>query len=117
MTYVLLAVYVICSALGMVLIKSGGQTTGLNFDKIGFGMQFSWIFLLGAVLYILSFLLWMIILQRFPLTYISPVSYGILFVVMAIFSYFVLNETLNLTQIIGTVMIIGGVLICTIGKK
>lgn len=117
MTYILLLVYIFCSAFGMVLIKSGGQTTGLNIDKVGLGMQFSWVFILGAILYILSFLLWMVILQKFPLTYISPVSYGILFVVTAIVSYFVLKETLSLMQILGIAMIIGGVIVSTIGKK
>lgn len=117
MTYLLLATYVICSALGMILIKGGGQAVGLNIDKIGFGIKCSWVFILGISLYMLSFILWTIILQKFPLTYISPISYGVLFVVTAILSYFILNETMNVTQVIGIIMIIGGTIIATIGRN
>lgn len=116
MTYLLLVIYVICSALGMILIKSGGQAVGLNIDKIGLGIKCSWVFILGVSLYLLSFILWTIILQKFSLTYISPISYGILFVVTAILSYFMLNETMNVTQVIGVIMIIVGVIVASMGK-
>lgn len=114
MTYIIFILYIICSALGMVLIKLGGQNTQIRLSHLGLQFQFSWLFFLGAFLYILSFLLWMYILQRFSLTYISPLAYGIMFVVMAILSYFILNETMSGLQILGLILILGGVLISSI---
>lgn len=117
MMYLLFIIYIICSALGMVLIKNGGLSTGIDLNKVGIGFNFSWMFLVGTILYVASFILWMIILQKFPLTYISPISYGIMFIVMSILSYFILSETITAMQIVGIITIIIGVVICTIGKQ
>ena len=73
-------------------------------------------YLLGIVFYLLSFILWMFILQLFNLTYISPVAYGITYIFIMIFSFIFLNERISKEQIIGVFLIIIGILIASIKK-
>jgi drug/metabolite transporter (DMT)-like permease len=116
-SYLLLIIYVVASSLGMVLIKKGGSNTKIIVSKLNFDIQISWIFIIGICLYILSFLLWIFILQMFPLTYISPVAYGLVFIFIAVFSYLFLSSSITKLQLISAILIISGIVIGTIGTK
>ena len=116
-SYLILALYVIASSLGMVLIKKGGTTSIINFNKLNFKIQLSWVFIIGIMLYVVSFILWIFILQKFTLTYISPVAYGLTFIFIAIFSYLFLQTTISKSQIVSAALIILGIIIGTISPK
>ena len=112
-SYLFVLLYVIISSLGMVLIKKGGLSTEVSIDigKVSFSV--SWAFIIGVILYALSFLLWILILQLFPLTYISPVAYGLVFISVAILSYFIQNIKITREQLLGAVIIVLGILIAS----
>ncbi len=112
-SYILLAIYIIFSSLGMVLIKSGASNSDISIKDNIFNMHVSLTFILGLLLYIVSFILWIFILQKFPLTYISPVSYGLVYIAIAIFSFLILNTIITKAQIIGAVFIIIGIFIAS----
>lgn len=101
----------------MVLIKKGGSSSKFVINKSDLGIQISWIFILGIMLYILSFLLWIYILQQFQLTYISPVAYGLSFIFIALFSYLILKSPISKIQIVSALLIISGIALGTIGTK
>lgn len=111
--WILLLLYVLTSSLGMVFIKKGGTNTSFSLDKGNFQIQLSWLILCGIIIYLLSFILWMIILQLFNLTYISPVAYGIVYIFIIIFSYILLNESIHKQQLIGAALIIVGIFIAS----
>ncbi|MHA1820354.1 MAG: DMT family transporter [Promethearchaeota archaeon] len=66
------------------------------------------IWLIGWILSTIQWYIWLIALNFAPLSLITPMM-GIGLVVLAIFSYFYLNEKISLTEIIGIVFIIIGV--------
>lgn len=117
MMYILLLCYLICGSLGMVLTKYGGKQSELHILKSGFTANVHWLFMLGLVLYVISFILWIIVLQKFRLTYISPIAYGITFILLIGFSAVILHEKITTQQIIGAAMIIGGVIVASIPPK
>ncbi len=108
-----LLIYVLASAMGMVLMKKGGHDTQFTLSKSVFGFQITWMMIFGIIFYIVSFLLWMYILQLFNLTYISPVAYGITYIFIMIFSRIFLGEHINKTQIIGVALIICGIIVAS----
>lgn len=116
-SYLLFLIYVLASSLGMVLIKKGGGFSKIIINKHNFGLNISWIFAIGILLYLFSFILWIFILQRFPITYISPIAYGLTFIFIAIFSYLFLQSTITKSQLISAIIIILGITIGTIGSK
>lgn len=109
--YFLLAVYVLASSLGMVLIKKGGGVSTINITSSNFTAKISYICLLGLVLYIVSFMIWIIIIQQFSLTYISPVAYRLTFISIAVFSYSLLGQPITKMQLLGAIIIVVGIVI------
>lgn len=108
-----LVVYVICSSLGMILINSVGDKNLFLVTKVGISIDISWKFFLGLFLYVLSFVLWIYVLQVFPVSYISPVSYGLVFVSILILSCTLFDSVINIKQIVGGIIIILGVWIAS----
>jgi drug/metabolite transporter (DMT)-like permease len=100
----------------MVLIKLGGKDSLLNANRAFLNIQINYIFLLGIFLYILSFVLWIYILQKFQVSFISPIAYGLTFVAIAVFSNMFLKEVLSVPQFIGAGLIIGGVFVSLLGS-
>lgn len=112
--FLLLLVYSVFSALGMVLIKKGGKRSGVsNLDK-RLTINLDYKLFIGILLYIISFILWILILQIFPIVYISPIGYGLNFIFTAIFAFIFLGEKVNSKEIIGVVTIIIGVILVSV---
>ncbi|MCP1223389.1 EamA family transporter [Sebaldella sp. S0638] len=114
--YILLALYLLLSTLGMVLIKIGGENLNIAFTKSYFGFQFGWISMFGVVFYLVSFILWIIILSKYNLSYISPIASGLAYVLIIVFSRFLLKENISNYQWLGIIVILLGVILMNIKK-
>lgn len=117
MIWFIFVLYVVVSATGMVLVKYGGKLSIFRLGGHTLDFQIHPIFLIGLCLYIISFLLWMYILQKFEISFISPVATGIVFIAIAVMSAVVLHEHVTLMRVIGGIIIIGGVFVASIGAK
>lgn len=117
MGIILTLIYAVIGSLGMVLIRMGGINSNFIFFQGNINISVSNILLIGFMLYFISFFLWIIILQKFNLTYISPISYGITFIATSIFSNILLHETIYGKQYIGVILIIIGVIIISCSKR
>ena len=113
---IFLVLYLLLSTLGMVFIKMGGNNVNILFSKTIFSIQLSWISILGIVFYITSFILWIGILSKYNLSYISPIASGMAYVLIILFSKFILKENISLFQMIGIAVILIGVILMNIKK-
>lgn len=109
-----LIIYVLASSLGMILIKKGGAESKLLFTNHNFECAISWVAIVGIILYVISFLIWIYILNAFTLTYISPIAYGLVYISIAIFSYYILGVALTKAEIVGAFFIITGIFIANL---
>ena len=110
--YILTAVYVLFTTGGLVCLKLGEDLslslkTGINF-KLGY------ITLLGFILYIGSFLMWQKLLTTYDLSYIVPITTGIVQIVVLIASYFIFHETITITNLVGIVFVTIGIVLISI---
>lgn len=117
MGIILVILYSIIGSLGMVLIRLGGITSNVLIEQLNVRFNISILLLIGILVYFISFFLWMIILQKFNLTFISPIAYGLTFLFTSLFSYFLLGEVIIGIQYIGVILIIIGVVIISVFKK
>lgn len=117
MMWIIFIIYVFSSSLGMVLIKQGGEKTSMKIIENGFQLSINTYFIMGIFLFLLSFFLWVLILQHFKLTFISPVAYGLTFLMLSFFAYVMLNEQVTIYNLIGAALIICGVVISYIGTN
>ena len=92
-----------------ILEKESNKKCGINF-KIGY------ITLLGFILYIGSFLMWQKLLTTYDLSYIVPITTGIVQVVVLLVSYFIFKEAITLTNLTGIIFVIVGIILISIKK-
>ncbi len=89
----------------------------LLLDKSGFNLSLSWMLVLGAVLYVLSFLLSMIVMKGMNLSVFYPLSAGLIYVVVCVMSILVLKEKPSIFQMIGMTVILAGIIVMNLGKS
>lgn len=117
MKFILIAIYIILTISGLILMKKGGNpgTISMQNGEMNFGINL--ISLLGFICYICSFLLFTRIVVMFDLSYIMPICTGIVQVLTLIASYFVFKEQISKQGIIGACLVIIGIIIMNIKNK
>ena len=108
------AIYLLFSISGITLVKLGGNnpTIFLNFAKIQ--LQLSWLSIAGIFCYGISFLLFMYILPKYDLSYITPLTTGLTQILLLIVAFLVFRENISVTRIIGVLTIVAGIYILNI---
>lgn len=114
--FIILFFYLIFSVSGIILVKIGGSNFSLNLSKSDLKIQFEWVSLLGMIFYIFSFLLWMIIIPRFNLSFIVPLSVGLVQILVLFAAIFILKEKVNFLNLLGVLTIIVGIILLNIKK-
>lgn len=103
-TWVLVLVAVLCNASAQVLMKRGGVTHAGDWHE--------WITpsLVGAAaLYVVSFAITPVVYARMPLSLISPLMAGAIFVLISIASVLLFSESLNTMRILGMAFVFAGI--------
>ena len=112
-----LIVYVCLSATALTLIKLGlGKDSTLLLDKGGFNLNLSWMLVGGALMYVVSFCLSMVVMKGMDLSLFYPLSAGMIYVVVCLLSFLVLKEKITTTQLIGMIVILAGIVIMNLKK-
>ena len=110
----LVGVYIILAILGLILMKYGQNTGSIVIEQGSIIFSINWISLLGLISYILSFLLYTKIVVTFDLSFIVPVTAGIVQVLTLVFGIMLFNETISVLSIIGVVLVIAGIVLMNI---
>lgn len=102
----------ILSSSGILLMKLGGDS--LKFiTKEQLGFKIGYVTLAGFACYLLSFLLWQKILCLFDVSYIVPITAGIIQIITLILAIIFLKESFSVQSIIGVLVVIIGVVLIT----
>jgi len=117
MKYLLVLIYIFVTSVGMIFIKKGSESIEFKIISGNISIHFTLQFIIGLLLYVISFLLWVLILRNFKVTYISPIVFGLVFVLISILSYFMLNDRIEVLNIIGFIFIFLGVLISSLSRS
>ena len=116
MFYILYILYLLLTCLGLIFLKMGGQSTDIKISEFIFSMQIDCKFVIGLICYVISFLLYIVVLQKRDLSYIYPLSAGIVNVVSVMVGVIVLKEKISLTGYLGIAAIIIGVVLLNIKR-
>ena len=115
MKYILIAIYICLTTGGLFFMKSGGDSLSLAF-KNGITFKIGYITTIGFLLYICSFLLWQKLLATYDLSYIVPITTGIVQVIVLLLSTFYFKENINTLNIIGIILVIIGIILISIKR-
>ena len=115
--YILIAVYLIFSLAGVFLFKIGCQKEFLVSVSTGiFSLNISLISIMGLLSYVCSFLMYMFLISKFDMTYIVPVTTGITYILTFILAVLIFKEAITVNKVIGSVLILAGVLVINMKK-
>ncbi len=117
MNIVLTLIYACLAVGGLTCFKLGAQNElSLQVTAAAFSIKVSWLSLLGILMYVCSFLVYMSLIAKSELSYITPVSSAVVYILTMLVSYFILHEGFDLYKILGIVLILGGVVLMNIKK-
>lgn len=108
--------YIILTVSGLTLFKLGSSANFVHFTVNHLEMQCSLLSLLGIFCYGCSFILWLVIIKHKSLSYIFPVTNGIITLLTLISGIALLHESIQIPQIIGIIFIIIGVILINLFK-
>ena len=112
MDKLLIISYVLTTAGGLVLLKLG--TSGAGFISIidgKFALNSSALTIIGILLYGISFLLYIILISKYSLGYIVPLTTALVYSLVFLASYFVFKEGFTAVKLLAIVLIMGGVIL------
>ena len=111
----LTVIYIIFTTLGLTMFKLGGNSFTISF-KNGFSFNMGYLTLLGFIFYLASFLLWQKLLGTFDLSYIVPITTGIVQVIIILIGWLFFKEKLMVQNLIGIIFVIVGIILISIKK-
>ena len=109
MIYFAVFIYLCCSVGGLTLVKVGAEHNNFALNPEFFNLSLSYATLIGLCLYVVSFVMWIVIVQKFNLSYIQPITTGLSYILIIAASIFILKESISLFQWIGLAFILIGV--------
>lgn len=109
---IFLIFYLLFTMGGIIFIKIGGND--LNFSLIpSINFNISYVMLLGFFLYFLSFFMWQKLLILFDITFIGPLTAGLVQIMILLVGIFLFKEKLNIINICGIFIIVFGIVLVT----
>lgn len=115
---IIVAIYAIFTVTGLICYKYG---TNINFDislkNSNLGVNVHIVAIIGLCFYIVSFLLYILVLPKFNLTDIMPIISAITTIAIYILSVWILGEEVTIQKIIGAIIITAGVFIMSFKFK
>lgn len=111
MEIILIVIYLILTISGLVLMKKGGNPGSFAVEEGTANFGISLVSLAGFICYIGSFLLFTRLVVMFDLSYIMPLSTGIVQILSLIASKFVFKEEISIYGIIGASLVIIGIIV------
>ena len=100
--------YFIFTLSGLTLMKYDKLGLNLSFDKSVFSLNFGLPFILGAVSYIISFFIYIMLVRKYDLSYLLPFVNGIVIISSTLIGIFLFKEVISPVKIIGIVLIVAG---------
>ena len=110
MKIVLLLVYLCFTVSGLVLMKLGGNSGQIAVNEGIFHFNISLVSALGFFCYLCSFLIFTQLVLMFDLSYIMPVTAGVVQVLTLIAAKIIFKEQMSIQAIIGATLVIIGVI-------
>lgn len=107
--YILLISSMTLAVLGQIFFKKGIASSALSPNILSILQTiFTPYVFFGFFIYGLSSIVWLFVLQRFPLSVAYP-SLALTYIIVAVLSTFIFKESLNFEKIIGILLIFIGV--------
>jgi multidrug transporter EmrE-like cation transporter len=119
MKIILGLIYILTSTSGLILFKygSGKMETFFAFKNGAVQFQMNFASVLGLFLYVASFVIFMTLVAKHDVSFLLPILTGCANILVFWGAAFFLREKISVMTIVGTLLVVSGVLIMNIGKR
>ena len=112
MQKILMMVYVLFSVSGVVCFKLGSSITlAVELTNTFFSIKISWLSVAGLALYVISFLIYMVLVSKNDLSYLVPVMTGAVYLMTLLSSVVIFKENLQFLHVVGSALILIGLVL------
>jgi len=114
----LMGLYVFLTVSGLILYKLGSDSSQIGVIAKGIlSLQISFTAIIGLFCYIGSFTIYLFLVSRNALSFLFPVITGVVYVSVLTASVFILKEKVTLISLIGSMLILIGVILVVFKGK
>ena len=111
MNWLLIISYIVLSVAGQILFKYGANKRfSFSYISGSINISISWISIVGAMCYVASFLLFLLLLSKYDLSRINPILVGLTYILALAAAVMILRESITVVQIFGIILILAGIL-------
>ena len=114
MKYALIPIYLVLTILGLIFMKLGGNPGQISVKDGNFLLSMSTVSLIGFICYIGSFLLFTRLVVMFDISWIYPITAGIVQIATLISAYVIFKEDISVLGVIGIILVIVGIVVMNI---
>lgn len=111
MLYLIMLLYFCFTAGGLILMKLGVDGVKLSITSKFFSLSLTWQYLIGVLFYILSFILFTVLISKMKLGNIYSISVGVVYILVMLLSWLILKEKMTVHSIIGALLVLIGIVI------
>ncbi len=112
MNCLLIISYIVLSVAGQILFKYGvNKKFSFSYMSGSINISINWISIIGAMCYVASFLLFLLLLSKYDLSRINPILVGLTYILALVAAVMVLKESITAVQMFGIVFILAGILL------
>jgi len=108
---ILFGIYIILSASGLFLMKLGFEGSAVAISRNLLKIDVNPVLLLGMLCYIASFFMFIYIVGKNNISYIFPISAGIMNIVTFALGALVLKEPVSVYSVLGVALVTAGVVL------
>lgn len=111
MNVLIMIAYLVFAQTAVLLVKLGSQGASLTIIKGNLSISVNLKMILGLCLYVCSFLLWVVLISRSDLSFITPIITGFNYIVPMGIGILLFHEKMSISQWIGAAVILIGLVV------
>jgi len=115
MFVVILALYALLSVGGLTLFKLGAQQAmSIGVTGSALSLNISWLSLAGLAMYVCSFLIYMGLVSKIQLSYLTPISTGVVYTLTLAAALLIFHEPITTFKLVGALFVLCGIVLMNI---
>lgn len=109
-------IYLFFTVSGLIFMKLGAGNSNFQLSKNILNISLNIYLLIGLIAYILSFIMWIVLLKKYNLSYIVPITTSLSYIAVLISSVLIFKEKITLTNGFAIFIILIGVVLLNLSK-
>lgn len=109
-------IYLVFTVTGLIFMKLGAGNTNIHYDKLTLDLSLNINLIIGLIFYILSFVMWIILLKKYELSYLVPITTSLSYIAVLISGVLIFKEKITPLNGVAVAIILFGVVLLNLSK-